>query len=89
VVLCLARVWLEVGAFGYDSGSIDGRKETAAHPCIVLPPEQSSQHRLTAIMLDAQWVYVGLIVHGLLCVPRHSSSASRRLQCSLPCARHL
>jgi hypothetical protein len=69
VVLCLARVWLEVGAFGYDSGSIDGRKETAAHPCIVLPPEQSSQHRLTAIMLDAQWVYVGLIVHGLLCVP--------------------
>jgi hypothetical protein len=69
VVPCLARVWLEVGAFGYDSGSLDGRKETAAHPCIVLPPEQSSPALIDAIMLDAQWVYVGLIVLGLLCVP--------------------
>ena len=54
MVPCLARVWLEVGAFGYDLGSLDGRKETAAHPCIVLPPEQSSP--ASAITLDAQWV---------------------------------
>ena len=42
MVPCLARVWLEVGAFGYDSGSLYGRKKMAAHPCIVLPPELSS-----------------------------------------------
>jgi hypothetical protein len=46
VVPCLARVWLEVGAFGYDSGSLDGRKETAAQPCIA--PHRATPDGLTA-----------------------------------------
>ena len=63
MVPCLARVWLEVGAFGYDSGSLEGRKETA-----VLCYHRNSPALIDRIMLDAQWVYVGLIVLGLLCV---------------------
>jgi hypothetical protein len=41
-VVPLSSVSVEARASGCDSGSLDGRKETAAHPCIVLPPELSS-----------------------------------------------
>jgi hypothetical protein len=41
-VVPLSSVLVEASASGCDSGSLDGRKEMAAHPCIVLPPERSS-----------------------------------------------
>jgi hypothetical protein len=68
VVPCLARVWLEVGHSATIQGRSTGERRRQHILALCYLRNSPPRHCLTAIMLDAQWVYVGLIVLGLLCV---------------------